>query len=42
MDTCLHSEGSGVGALVASLDHAGMPLTLDALPCPKTCVAERR
>ena len=42
MDTFLHSEGRGVGELVASLDHAGLPLPLDALPCPHTCVAERR
>jgi len=42
MDTFLHSAGRGVGELVASLDHAGMTLTLDALPGPHTCVAERR
>src|SRR5262245_13653840 len=38
----LHSSGRGVGELAASLDNAGMPLTLYALPCPHPCVAERR
>jgi Transposase IS116/IS110/IS902 family len=42
MDTCFHRLGRGVGELAASLDHAGMPLTIDALPCPNTCVAARR
>jgi Transposase IS116/IS110/IS902 family len=38
----LHSSGRGVGKLAASLDNAGMTLTLDALPCSHPCVAERR
>jgi transposase len=42
MDTCLRSSGRGVGELAASLDNAGMTLTRYALPCPHTCVAERR
>jgi hypothetical protein len=42
MDPFLPSSGRGVGELVASLDHAGMTLTIYALPCPHTCVAERR
>ena len=41
-DTCFHSSGRGVGELAASLDHAGLTLTIDALLCPNTCVAERR
>src|SRR5262245_12207061 len=42
MDTFLHREGRGVGELAASLDNAGMPRTLYALPCPHPCGAERR
>ena len=34
--------GRGVGELAASLDHAELTLTIDALLCPNTCVAERR
>lgn len=42
MDTFLRSSGRGVGELAASLDNAGMTLTIYALLCPHTCVAERR
>jgi transposase len=42
MDTFLRSSGRGVGELAASLDNAGRTLPIYALPCPNTCVAERR
>jgi transposase len=42
LDPCLHSSGRGVGELAAERDHAGMTLTIDALPCSHPCVAERR
>jgi hypothetical protein len=42
MATFVNGSGRGVGELAASLDHAGMPLTIHALPGTHTCVAERR
>jgi transposase len=42
MNTFFRSYGRGVGELGASLANAGLTLTIYALPCLNTCVADRR